>query len=230
MSYELPLATTAKKVPPMPKAKPGTKLAKRMAVQNCMAIISRAAAAIRAEGGQADALHLLGVVRIMNGQAGEAIELLGRALEAKADDVGILENLGLAHLVAQEIGTAEVILRRAVALGASNGLTYMRLGMALGFLGRMAEAVEMLQTAAAKLPVRAMVSIMASASGVRARRLSAAVGMHSVYLNDVLSAGRSMGRGVRPTLTPSQHAQARSPACNRNSSSPVTAAMPTTAG
>ena len=33
-----------------------------------------------------------------------------------------------------------MILRRAVALGASNGLTYMRLGMALGFLGRMAEA------------------------------------------------------------------------------------------
>ena len=107
---------------------------------------------LREAPGQGDALHLLGMARLMSGRADDAIGLIVRALEAKPDDVSILENLGLAYLVASDIGQAEVILRRALGAGSTHGLTYMRLGMALGSQGRLAEAVSMMQTAAAKLP------------------------------------------------------------------------------
>ena len=98
------------------------------------------------------ALHLLGLVRLMSGDASEAASLVNRALETSPRDVVMLENLGLAHLAAQDYARAESAFRKALALGASHGLLYMRLGLALGSQGRLAEAVDALRTAAGNAP------------------------------------------------------------------------------
>ncbi len=47
------------------------------------------------EHGNADALHLQGVIRMMSGRAGEAAALLARAAAIKPRDAKLLENLGL---------------------------------------------------------------------------------------------------------------------------------------
>ena len=99
-----------------------------------------------------DALHLLGVVRLMSGNAREAASLISRALEANPQDMAMLENLGLARLAAQDYAKAETAFRRALSLGASHGLLYMRLGLALGSQGKLAEAVSALRTAADSTP------------------------------------------------------------------------------
>jgi predicted O-linked N-acetylglucosamine transferase (SPINDLY family) len=99
-----------------------------------------------------DALHLLGVIRMMSGAASAAIPLLITASAAKPRDAAILENLGLAHLMAQEYARAEAALVRAMTLGAAHGRLYMRLGLAIGSQGRLGEAIGMLRTAVAKSP------------------------------------------------------------------------------
>lgn len=98
------------------------------------------------------ALHLLGVVRLMSGNAPEAASLISRALEANPQDMAMLENLGLARLAAQDYAKAETAFRRALSLGASHGLLYMRLGLALGSQGKLTEAVSALRTAADSSP------------------------------------------------------------------------------
>ena len=99
-----------------------------------------------------DALHLLGVVRLVAGNAGEAASLISRALETKPQDAAMLENLGVAHLAARDHAVAETVFRKALKLGASHGLLYMRLGLALEQQGRLPEAEEALRTAVAKAP------------------------------------------------------------------------------
>ncbi len=99
-----------------------------------------------------EALHLLGVVRLMSGNAREAASLISQALEATPQDMVMLENLGLAHLAAQDYAKAETAFRKALSLGALHGLLYMRLGLALGSQGKLTEAVSALRTAADSAP------------------------------------------------------------------------------
>lgn len=99
-----------------------------------------------------DALHLLGLMRLTAGRAGEAVTLLGRALGESPLNPDLLENLGVAHLAAREYGQAETVFRRALELGAARGSLYMRLGMALTSQGRHDEAVSALGTAAEMAP------------------------------------------------------------------------------
>ncbi len=100
----------------------------------------------------ADALHLLGVMQLMGGRIGEAVKLLARACDSKRDDLPMLENLGLAYLSNREFSNAELVLRRALGLGASHGLLYMRLGLSLAAQGTTAAAIEMLREAARRAP------------------------------------------------------------------------------
>ena len=99
-----------------------------------------------------DALHLLGVMRLMNGDARAAASLIGQALESNSQDPAMHENFGLACLAMQDFARAESAFRKALSLGAAHGLLYMRLGLALGSQGRLAEAVSALRTAAASAP------------------------------------------------------------------------------
>jgi predicted O-linked N-acetylglucosamine transferase (SPINDLY family) len=104
------------------------------------------------ERGNADALHLQGVIRMVEGGAEDAIAILGRAAALKSGDAAIFENLGLANLAAARHAEAETALRRALALGAGHGLLHMRLGLAVGAQGRHEEAVNLLRKAAAQMP------------------------------------------------------------------------------
>lgn len=99
-----------------------------------------------------DALHLMGLVRLTAGRAGEAVTLLGRALGENPLNPDLLENLGVAHLAEREFVQAETVLRRALELGAGRSSLYMRLGLALSSQGKHDEAVAALNTAAEMAP------------------------------------------------------------------------------
>ena len=105
-----------------------------------------------AEPRHADALHLLGVVRMMSGKPQEAASLIGRALEVAPRDAAMRENLGMAKAALGDFGAAETAFRQALDLGAAHAQLHMRLGMALAAQSRMAEAEQALQTAAARAP------------------------------------------------------------------------------
>lgn len=94
-----------------------------------------------------DALHLLGVARLIGGNPSEAASLIGRALKTNPQDTAMLENLGVAQLAASEPIPAEAQFRRALALGASQASLYMRLGLALSAQGKLVEAAEALRVA-----------------------------------------------------------------------------------
>ena len=100
----------------------------------------------------AGALHLLGLVRLAGGNAGEAVTLLERAVERDPRNPIALENLGVAHLAAGDATAAEPQFRRALGLGAAHATLQMRLGLALLSQRRLAEAVAALRAAAAKAP------------------------------------------------------------------------------
>lgn len=102
---------------------------------------------IRDMPGHPDALHLLGVARLIGGNPQEAASLISRALKAKPQDAAMLENLGVAHLAASKPIEAEARFKQALASGASHALLHMRLGIALGAQGKLVEAVEALRAA-----------------------------------------------------------------------------------
>lgn len=99
-----------------------------------------------------DALHLLGVVRLVSGNAGAAAGLIGQALEGKPRDAALLESLGLARLAQGDGTAAETAFKQAIASGAGSGLVHMRLGMALGSQGKLPEAERAMRTAAERAP------------------------------------------------------------------------------
>src|SRR6185503_20159039 len=100
----------------------------------------------------ADAMHLLGVVRLASGRAGEAVPLLTGALEGKPRDPVLMEHLGLARLAQGDHAAAETAFHEAIALGAMHGVLQMRLGMTQAALGKLAEARASLQAAAMRSP------------------------------------------------------------------------------
>lgn len=111
----------------------------------CAGILAR-------DSGNADALHLQGVICMMSDRPAEAVALLKRAAAAKRNDASIFENLGLANLAAGAHADAEAALRRAAQLGARHGLLHMRLALAIGAQGRAREALELMRKAAAEMP------------------------------------------------------------------------------
>ena len=102
--------------------------------------------------GNPDALHLLGMARLMNGRQHEAVSLIGRALEGDPQNAAILENLGVAYLAGQDYAQAERVFRQALGLGMSHASLHMRLGLALGSQRKLDEAVAALRAAAEKAP------------------------------------------------------------------------------
>lgn len=107
---------------------------------------------LEADAGQPDALHILGVMRLAQGDAAQAVTFLARAVERGRDDAVKLENLGLAHLALGEHVRAETAFREALALGARSASLFMRLALALAPQGRNAEAEQALRAAARQAP------------------------------------------------------------------------------
>ena len=100
----------------------------------------------------ADAMHLLGVVRLANGSAAEAVSLISGALEGKPRDPVALEHLGLARVAQGDYAAAEAAFRGAMVHGGQHGVLHMRLGMALAAQGKAADALLALRRAAAISP------------------------------------------------------------------------------
>ena len=98
------------------------------------------------------ALHLLGVVRLMGGSAGEGVTLITRALEASPGNPTMLEHLGLARLATRNYVAAETAFRGAILAGAAHGQLYMRLGVALSAQGKVGDGLKALREAAARSP------------------------------------------------------------------------------
>lgn len=100
----------------------------------------------------AEALHLLGVSRLMSGNAREAVTLIEKALKRAPGIPLFIESLGLAHLASHDFQQAEILFRRAIKLGQTHGLSHMRLGLALEAQGKAPEAEAAFAAASAASP------------------------------------------------------------------------------
>ena len=98
-----------------------------------------------------DALHLLGLVRLQQGQPQEAAELIGRAVGLNPRAPAMRVNLGNALSAAGRPAEALEALDAALALGAPPGVQRLR-GDALQALGRWADALSAYDAAIAEQP------------------------------------------------------------------------------
>ncbi len=100
---------------------------------------------LRREPRNADALWLLGTIRLMTGEPALAAPLLERAVAAQPGNGPALENLGLARLLLGDHSAAEDALRRALRVANAPPSVAMRLGIALMRQEKHAEAIALLQ-------------------------------------------------------------------------------------
>lgn len=89
--------------------------------------------------GNAEALHLFGVLSLQQGHASAAVDLIGRAV-ARDGRADWHNNLGEALRAVGRYEDAEASYHRAIALDPSNADAYSNLGAALEALGRLADA------------------------------------------------------------------------------------------
>ena len=113
--------------------------------------------ALRAEPGQPDALHFLGVVASQRGAAQEAIGLIARALALRPRDAAALNNLGNACRGAGRDAEAEAAYRNAIAVDPDFADALSNLGSLCQSQHRCAEASAFLRRALALAPGRAKV-------------------------------------------------------------------------
>lgn len=94
-----------------------------------------------------EALYLLGMSRLITGQAGDAAPFLEQVVSALPQHGAALENLGLAYLLLGRVADAEQMLRKAVSIPGAPASAHMRLGLAVLHQNRHAEAIGPLQRA-----------------------------------------------------------------------------------
>jgi protein O-GlcNAc transferase len=92
--------------------------------------------------GQFDALHLLGVLKLQQGDAGEAFSLLSRAVERRPDAAEALSNLTVALLALNRHQEALAICDRLLAANPSDVEALYNRAVALTQLSRLQEALE----------------------------------------------------------------------------------------
>ncbi|MET0181743.1 MAG: tetratricopeptide repeat protein [Caulobacterales bacterium] len=85
----------------------------------------------------------LGVALDQLGRTDEARRAYQEALALKADDPGVLTNLGVSHLMAGEPAEAETLLRQAAALPNAPPEARQNLAIAVGLQGRFDEAEQL---------------------------------------------------------------------------------------
>jgi protein O-GlcNAc transferase len=102
--------------------------------------------------GNADALHLLGVVRLMTGNVGDAVLLLGKAATAKPDDPAVHFCLGNALAESGQTEQAIVCYRRAVALESRHVDAHFNLGTLLMRGGQLDAAAAAFRSALIQAP------------------------------------------------------------------------------
>ncbi len=85
----------------------------------------------------------LGVALDQLGRFDEARRAYQEALAVRADEPGVLTNLGVSHLMAGEPAEAEEVLRRAAAAPNAPPAARQNLALAIGLQGRFAEAEQL---------------------------------------------------------------------------------------
>lgn len=99
-----------------------------------------------------DALHLMGILRLSGGRAGEAIPLLRGSLRTSDRNIGALEALGTALLTVGDHPQAEQVIRRLMEMGGASPVRRMRLGIALASQGRLTDAIPHFEEAVRSAP------------------------------------------------------------------------------
>ncbi len=106
--------------------------------------------------GNADALHLLGMIALANGQAAAAAELTRRAIALRGQEASYHFSLGLALQTLGDMPNAVTSYRNALLLHPNNPDSYNNMGNALATLGRFADAENALRHALALQPGNAV--------------------------------------------------------------------------
>ena len=96
--------------------------------------------------------YLLGVIRLMSGDAQSAVAPLQITLRADPHNGAALDHLGLCYLMQGRFKDAEQVLRRAAAIPRAPAVVHMRLGLALLHQENAAAAIECLQRAVTLAP------------------------------------------------------------------------------
>jgi Flp pilus assembly protein TadD len=91
--------------------------------------------------GNADALHLLGVIRIQRSQFIEAVDLIRQAIALQPNSPGYYSNLGWALTHAGQLNDAVACYRKLCAMQPGNVAAFDSLGRLLLHLGRIDEAI-----------------------------------------------------------------------------------------
>jgi tetratricopeptide (TPR) repeat protein len=112
---------------------------------------------LRAEQENADALHLLGVLKHQQGSHAEAIELIGRAVALRPGVPAFHANLAEAYRTVGQFDRAAGCCRAALRLQGDHPEALCNLGMALQGLGRHDEAVLAFRRALDSRPDNAIV-------------------------------------------------------------------------
>jgi len=90
--------------------------------------------------GNAEALHLLGVVALQRGRPEEAVERIGQAAKRRKKDPQVQNNLGEAYRALGRMEEAADCYKRAIALDARDPAPHNNLGNVLAAAGKAAEA------------------------------------------------------------------------------------------
>ena len=122
-----------------------------------------------------NALHLLGIVHLMNGEAVEAANTLAAAAQCQPDNAEIHNSLGAAFRASGRLDDAEASYRRAIKLnpGASQG--YFNLGNTLVDARRLADAENCYRTVLSLDPHHADATIALGALAERTGDVDAAI-------------------------------------------------------
>ena len=104
------------------------------------------------EPGQADALHLLGVLAHQFGQNDAAVELIGKAIGQRANFPVAYYNLGMAYKALGRVAEAMAAWRKAIELHPDYAEAYNSLGVVLVETGRNDEAGEAFRKSLALKP------------------------------------------------------------------------------
>ncbi len=119
---------------------------------NVPAAMALVDALLRKAPANPEANYLLGVMRLMAGDAPAAMAALEITLRADPRHGAALDSLGLCYLMQSRFQDAEKVLRKAVALPRAPAVVLMRLGVALLQQQKAGEAITLLQRATALAP------------------------------------------------------------------------------
>lgn len=119
---------------------------------NMPAALALVDALLRKAPANPEANYLLGVMRLMAGDATAAMTALEITLRSDPHHGAALDSLGLCYLMHARFQDAERVLRKVVAMPRAPAVAVMRLGVALLQQHKAAEAITVLQRAAALAP------------------------------------------------------------------------------